>query len=172
MIYLVSDSHLGHSKLCDPNFTPHPRPKDFSFQIIQGLTKYAKRENSLIHLGDVLLADKNSRKKWYGELSKAILGYGHSTLIKGNHDRESNAFYHDLGFDAVVDGTLDFAQYVFSHRPENHHRNKLNIHGHMHGRPILDPDPHWKDISPEVVGYEPISLDGFCNLTDLDDIFS
>lgn len=160
MIYLTSDSHLGHCKLSDPKFTPKPRIELFTTEIIIALMRYAKPENSLIHLGDILLSSKDRRRQLYGDFRTATSGYGHRTLIKGNHDKQSDYFYREvLGFDAVVDGEmLVMGKFVLSHEPSS---RPFNIHGHCHGKlgaGWRKPGPSF-DVSPEAVGYDPVPLE-------------
>ena len=157
MIYLSADSHLGHYKLSDPKFTPNPRPDNFTTEILMGLARYAKPENSLIHLGDILISDKARRKHLYACLKASMEGYGHRTLIRGNHDRQGDAFYHSLGFDSVVSGSLKMGNVILSHQPLVAAQSR-NIHGHCHGKSELD-KRRYSDISPEVVGYDPVPLE-------------
>jgi calcineurin-like phosphoesterase family protein len=58
-------------------------------------------------------------------------------LMRGNHDRRSNAFYHQLGITLVPDPYLmnhpSGLQLVFSHRPDIPlEPGVFNLHGHIH----------------------------------------
>jgi len=120
----------------------------------------------LIHLGDICIGNDE-------EIHKAIASLQcKKILVRGNHDGKSIGWYTEHGWDFVCDSfeLIYHGHYLFfSHRPTapmGHFTH--NIHGHTHGNlhrseeyiPFYDPSYN-KDISPELVGYEPLRLDVF-----------
>ena len=71
MIYLITDTHLGHTAIaryCN-------RPKDFSDLIIHNLKAVLKKEDTLIHLGDVAFNSAYMEKFLYPLLFYASAHY-------------------------------------------------------------------------------------------------
>lgn len=121
--YLITDTHFNHTKIieyCD-------RPKNYEVLIWKGLENLPK-DSTLIHLGDICIGgDKEIHERIKSLSYKKI-------LIKGNHDRKSNNWYLQNGWDFVCESLSDhfFGKYItFSHIPIAGIQN-LNIHGHFH----------------------------------------
>lgn len=92
-IYLITDTHFGHEniiKYCN-------RPKNFEKIIFDNLTKIEKN-SILIHLGDFAF---KKVEYWANKFSK-VKSFK-KWLIKGNHDKKSNSWYLNHGFDFVAD---------------------------------------------------------------------
>lgn len=58
---------------------------------------------------------------------------GRKTLVRGNHDKHSNSWYMNNGFDFSCDAML-FRNIWFTHKPADFLPDgaELNIHGHLH----------------------------------------
>lgn len=100
-------------------------------------------DDLVLFLGDV--ARLNSRtKKIFREMLPLMKG--HKILIKGNHDKKSDQFYLDCGFEGVTD-FLVIGRFFLCHYPLNeihssHEKHLLKIckkhkcdtiiHGHVH----------------------------------------
>ena len=140
------------------------RSDDWQQTLWRGLERIPA-EDVLIHLGDVCVGEVEA-------VSRRIISTParSKVLVLGNHDHESREWYHDLGWDFVCDGfeLLYMSNHLWlSHRPlpPMGHFTR-NIHGHTHGNlhraeeyaAFHDPDYHM-DISPELVGFEPIRLE-------------
>lgn len=125
-IWLITDTHLGHDKMVEYC----GRPKNHSEIILKNL-EVVKTGDTLIHLGDVCIGRD---EHWHKELFLR-LGFGISTfLLRGNHDKKSNQWYLEHGWDFVSESFSDhyFGQYItFSHIPIANVQN-INIHGHFH----------------------------------------
>lgn len=149
MIYLITDTHLGHEnikKYCD-------RPDDFEKILESNLKKTVTPDDLLIHLGDV--AFKRELIQKFCKLP------GRKILIKGNHDKCTDSFYMSAGFTAVAEEiTLNIEGYrlLFSHRPKFGHEADINIHGHFHSLYVPDEMRLYLPLSLEHMGYAPIAL--------------
>ncbi|MFV0636980.1 metallophosphoesterase [Mitsuokella sp. WILCCON 0060] len=150
MIYLITDTHLGHKNMiqsCN-------RPENFTNQILKNCQKMIGKDDLLIHLGDVA---------WYQEVMQRFLKLpGRKILIRGNHDKKSTAHYMQAGFMLVVDEmtmTLNGMKVLFSHAPVYGHSADINIHGHQHDLHYEDQFYRYWPLSLEHMGYKPIALD-------------
>jgi calcineurin-like phosphoesterase family protein len=126
MIYITTDTHLGHKniiKYCD-------RPDNFEELIDNGFS-ILKKDDVLIHLGDFCLGDN---EKWHEWLRKFPCK---KWLTKGNHDKKTIGYYIENGWDFVSDEFI--LRYMgetilFSHRPKETNNWTVNIHGHVHNK--------------------------------------
>lgn len=124
--WIITDTHFGHDAImeyCD-------RPHDFEIRIMRNLRKVINDDDILIHLGDFCWGD-------YSEWHKDFMNHVKCKrwLIKGNHDKKSNTWYHKHGWDCVADNvtlTLYGETILFSHRPVLTEGNFINVHGHHH----------------------------------------
>lgn len=136
---ITTDTHFDHKNIMDFG----NRPEGFEQQILDNLEQYANNTNILIHLGDI--AWRNDRY-WNRQLTS--MPYRKKWLIKGNHDKKSNEWYINNGWDFVSDYlsmTYDNRLIVFSHKPTKLIVADINIHGHFHDIPMeiikqIEPD--------------------------------
>lgn len=154
-IWITTDTHFNHQMLIDRGF----RPPDFEQRILNGLTEIDQNRTEdalLVHLGDVCMGeDAKSHERFFDALLHPDGDARVSTavLVKGNHDRKSDSWYYDQGWDFVCH-TFSLRKYgktiVFSHRPLNHRiwgeYADLNLHGHTHATNHRDPEvsPYYK----------------------------
>jgi calcineurin-like phosphoesterase family protein len=106
------------------------RPTDFSDKIIMGLRQNIKPDDVLIHLGDFCIGDG---EKWH-RLFNAVTP-SNRWLLRGNHDRKSNTWYHNNGWSIIADEItmrLYGVNIILSHRPIERDGDYVNVHGHQH----------------------------------------
>lgn len=158
--WLISDTHFNHIKLEEWG----GRSGDWQDRLWAFLSNIPE-EDILIHLGDICIGDDL-------EIHKKIkaLRVHRKILIRGNHDKKSLNWYQENGWDFAADGLelLYRGHYLhLTHRPARPQGNTtLNIHGHTHGNmhrseeynDFYSKEYHF-DISPEIVGYNPLRLD-------------
>lgn len=146
-IWVIADTHFGHGMLVREGY----RPKGFEELILNNLKEYVKKDDVLIHLGDVELGRVENFSP-YGRVR---------ILIKGNHDSRTDNVYYDMGFTAVCNGLLfeKFGKRIwFSHEPEEIDEDiDFNIHGHTHGKGEAISPKHIP-IFFEGTSYEPYNL--------------
>lgn len=154
--YLISDTHLGHTKLIEWG-----RDAMFETKIKTGLNVISP-EDVLIHMGDVCIGNDEVNNKIFTNLPCK------KVLVKGNHDNKSNAWYQKVGWDFVCerfDLKLFGKNIVFTHIPTLIMEDEINIHGHTHGNDHREAEykqyytERHIDISPELVGFVPLSLE-------------
>ena len=152
-IYLIGDTHFYHKnivKYCD-------RPENFNELIWENLCKL-KKGDILIHLGDICFGKDN---EVHDRLSKYPF---HKILIKGNHDKKTNTWYLNHGWDSVYKEFIIELRgqfVVFTHAPVKLESPiTLNIHGHLHQRFELV-EPGHRLFSLEANNYKPVNLTEF-----------
>lgn len=172
--WLISDTHFNHTRLDEWG----GRSGSWEETMMKGIAKNVKSDDVLIHMGDVCIGND---VKVHGELFghvipkeissfRGIIGFAKAILVRGNHDKKSAQWYTEHGWDFVCDGLelLYMGHYLhLTHRPARPQGNTTwNIHGHTHGNMHRSEeytefysDKYHIDISPEVVGYEPLRLD-------------
>lgn len=133
-IWLTTDTHFGHKKLIE--FTG--RPEGFETKILNNLVNGPgqsgtnfKNGDLLIHLGDFCIGKDAD---WH-QLFMESLPTVRKVLVRGNHDKKSDQWYYEHGWDFVCQNfTLYFQgkRILFSHRPQPDGKFDINIHGHFH----------------------------------------
>jgi calcineurin-like phosphoesterase family protein len=123
-VYLISDTHLKHSKMktyCD-------RPADFTERTHKNIMNTVKKGDLLIHLGDVGI---NKAEDWEWMIATWPC---RKVLVRGNHDRaKSNVWWMEHGFEFACD-SMKFRGALLTHEPTNKLPEdcSVNIHGHLH----------------------------------------
>ena len=137
-VYIISDTHFEDEdcKLMDPNWiSPEEQ--------VAILKKYVKKNDTLIHLGDV------GNPQWMKEIA------GYKVLITGNHDRGVQIY--EPFFDEIYNGPLFISdKIILSHEPVAI-EFALNIHGHNHNHEWKTDGIHI-NCACNVVGYTPLNL--------------
>ena len=155
-IYLISDTHFNHKNI----LTFEPRPwatiDEMNKGLIRNWNAIVQPEDKVYHLGDVSM-NKN------GLLMAAALN-GHKILIKGNHDKEELKYYLPIFED--IRGSHQLGRVILTHfplHPTQKYRYDLNIHGHLHGKRVVDErnkiDPWYYSVCVEHIDYKPILLE-------------
>ncbi len=171
---LIADTHFGHKniqKYCN-------RPDGWEQTIIGNWIKSTDNDTTTIHLGDFIFGPEVRGAEILSGIG------GKKILIKGNHDRRSNASYIRQGFDIVLQSMI-MENIIFSHHPVDIDmlnqvygiQADINIHGHFHDA-FSKPDfqlPMFKQKYPfygenhrlfalEYTNYMPVELREFISL--------
>ena len=179
-IFLISDTHFYHKNIIKYCNRPFKNEIEMNETIINNWNSVIT-DNVVLHLGDFAMGwDKtfNSKKECYKDLMSKL--NGNKFLIKGNHDKETNEFYKDIGFINAYE-YLIYKGNLFCHYPlkideyTNESRKlfilkmkeivkkyQLNIiHGHIHNN--IFKNKHY-NVSVEMINYTPIQLNELSNL--------
>lgn len=164
--WLIGDTHFGHTniiKYCS-------RPLDADMQMIQNWSWLVEVDDSVIHLGDVVLGP--DQEEWYRTVFTGLPG--RKTLIKGNHDKRSNKYFLEHGWSLVANVLMRpykdslWRKIYFTHMPLNLELGEyancaLNVHGHSHNsRPRgVEVSPKHRLFSIEYENYKPVELSEF-----------
>jgi len=138
---------------------------DFEEKIKKALKNCVKKEDLLIHLGDVCIGNDIEHNNWF----KKELGCK-TYLVRGNHDNKSLNWYFNNGWDVVAD-RLDIEMFgkkmCFTHIPVAWDGYfDINYHGHFHDTDHRRNEPEFnkvlsgynKLISLENLKYQPLNL--------------
>lgn len=162
-IFLISDTHFGHSKMYEQPFVrddgiplrPWGNAQEADEEMVRRWNSVVRPSDKVYHLGDVAIP--RSGLKTLERLN------GDKVLISGNHD----ASYHlDLPrYFRAVRAHWKLDKFALSHvpiHPDCIGNFSGNIHGHLHYRDVLLPggaiDPRYLSVCVERTGYMPIEL--------------
>jgi len=162
--WIITDTHFGHDSPTSPMITQCGRPDGFSQKILINLNRTKQCPDILIHLGDICFGRE---EYWHNELNKWVCGK--KWLIRGNHDKKSDTWYLEHGWDFVAEWIwiVKFGKNILlSHKPIADCGYDLNIHGHFHNadhrrwEPELVAIRNDKQIllALETLNYMPINL--------------
>jgi len=161
-IYAISDTHFGHDRL---QHMGAGRPADFGERILENLVK--TKGDLLIHCGDFCIGEDQFHATAF---QYATAGFKRRILVRGNHDKKSDSWYLDNGFDFVCErfvNTYFGKKVLFTHIPVlKTDEYDFNVHGHLHGgqhraeshAEFYDRTWH-KDLAPEIHKYAPVNIE-------------
>lgn len=163
-VFLVSDTHFGHSGVCRflredgvTKLRPWDNSDEMDEAMIKAWNETVRPNDKVYHLGDVVI-----NRKAFKTLHRLN---GDKVLIKGNHDifrlEEYTPFFRDIRASHVMDGM------ILTHIPihkDGLYRFGTNIHGHLHAnRVMMDNgyrkkiiDPSYFNVSVECIDFKPI----------------
>lgn len=161
-IWLTTDTHFGHDKLVEYA----GRPEGFSVLIYKNLKAALHPSHMLIHLGDIGIGKDAEYHAAFIETLPS-----RKVLVRGNHDRKSNAWYLDHGWDFVCERFTDTyfgKRILFSHMPvKDDGFYDVNIHGHFHNsdfrvaQELAVKNDKQKLLALEYTDLKPVRLDDF-----------
>ena len=154
--YILADAHYGHKSM--EQFCG--RPSGFEYKINANIKHIVRPQDVIIFLGDVVFGNRDFLKTMIEDLP------GKKILTKGNHDRHSDTWFYNAGFDFVCDRIV-MGKIVLSHFPVHIEEEQINIHGHFHNVPAHRWEPYLVErltdshylCSLEIADYKPILLD-------------
>ena len=138
-IFLVSDTHFGHSGVCRfmrndgvTKLRPFDNPDEMDEFMVEAWNKKVKPTDKVYHLGDIVINRK--ALKIMHRLN------GDKVLIRGNHDifkdTDYREHFRELRAYHVMNGM------ILSHIPVHEAslgRFGVNIHGHLHANRVMKP---------------------------------
>lgn len=156
-IYVISDTHFGHSnilKFTGANGLIRPGFADVNHMnqyMIDKWNSVVTPQDHVYHLGDVALSSH------YLAIVEKL--NGHKRLILGNHDREDMGKYRKAGFQKIYGSRL-LDGVLMTHFPVHlNHFGKavVNAHGHIHQHE--SPPGPYVNVSVERWDYTPQLLE-------------
>lgn len=149
-VYFCSDLHLGHTNLI-LNKRGFKSVEEHDEYIIDTWNNTVHKKDKIFLLGDIAM----ETHKYYPLLGR-LKGLIH--LIPGNHESPQHV-KHILQYVNTISGNIKYKEFWLSHMPihPDEIRNKKNIHGHVHELSLKD--DRYINVSLEVIGYKPISID-------------
>lgn len=154
--WLVTDTHWNH-----PFMLKVGRPADYEKRLLSHLRHLLTPQDTLIHLGDVILYHHEQLKPMLDSVP------GTKILVMGNHDRKSRGWYSRNGF-AFVASAITLDGIVLTHEPLERLPSgaRLNVHGHWHDDGHHELPSWWSHathrlLAIEHTGYKPVKLVDF-----------
>ncbi len=152
--WIISDTHFGHRNI----YGYTGRPADAEERMVANWRALVADEDTIVHLGDLALMDLD-------RLAQILAGLpGHLLLLPGNHDRQKPETYERLGIATIPPFTLSHLGWTvaFTHAPHPElvavpHRQRLNVHGHIHER--LAGDLRLINVGVEWTDYAPVRIE-------------
>lgn len=164
-LWLITDTHLHHAAMIHKFDI---RPNGFNDKVITNLSMVAD-DSLFVHLGDVVVGQGEATG--HKRILDAVAGARTKVLVRGNHDKKSNTWYYDHGWDLVLESFVMYLwgyTVLFTHEPANPRLGRVfscNIHGHTHGngRHAADVQDFYNDkwhmeFAIENTNYEPLLL--------------
>lgn len=153
--FIISDTHFNHENIIKYCNRPFSSVEEMDKALIKNWNETVSNKDTVLHLGDVGLGNKEYIKEIIGKLN------GKKILILGNHDNWSEQFYRDAGFHTVSRFPIvwnDF--YLLSHAPLQLSETTpyFNYYGHVHNDEKYQDTATSKCVSVERIGYRPMFL--------------
>lgn len=153
--FIISDTHFGHANIIKYCNRPFANTEEMDRQLIKNWNAVVSKDDTVIHLGDIGLGNKEYIKKILSQLN------GTKILIRGNHDNWSDEFYREAGFKYVSRYPIvwnDF--YLLSHAPLQLSETTpyFNYYGHVHNDEKYQDAATSKCVCVERTGYMPLFL--------------
>jgi len=160
-IFVISDLHLGHANSIPRYKRPFllSNPGEMDRVIIRNWNWTVKEEDSIVFLGDLSYKSPDPPESYLQRL------HGNIYFLEGNHD----PYYPYMSHCLLM--RYKGVPYLFIHNPEELTKpfDGWVIHGHVHNKdlaryPFFNPYTRTVNVSAEMIGYRPISLDEIHNL--------
>lgn len=170
--WIISDTHWNHERIIEYA----GRPKNHNELMQQNWRKLVRPEDTVLHLGDVLMGRQELWPSMPGWLPGKV-----SVLSTGNHDEPHKRRFMEekWGWEFIPEFAMQYKGYFvqFSHYPFGANQdpdpnsktntdlvfNKMpegkfiSVHGHIHEKP--DPSLNHINVSIERMNYRPVNLE-------------
>lgn len=164
--YVISDLHYGHENIIDYCNRPFDDVDEMNETLVNNWNSTVGDDDVVIFLGDLAMWGHDAAVSCFNKLNGQIV------FVEGNHDDVDE---DSAPFPIVKSCEISHGKYHFycEHNPENVDVTKYDwlIHGHTHNNnirkfPFINIDNNRINVSAELLGYTPISLDDLCTLLD------
>jgi calcineurin-like phosphoesterase family protein len=161
MIYFTSDLHFCHSNIIKMSKRPFADIDEMNSALIGNWNALVSPCDEVYILGDFLY-------KGTGQQANEILRKmrGKKYLVKGNHEKylqasdfDATAYewvkdYHELAYND--------ARFILFHYPilewAHYNRKSVHLHGHIHSRKFVHPEPRAINVSVDCNDFYPVSI--------------
>lgn len=156
--FVIADPHFGHKNIIQYCNRPFESVSEMDKALIDNWNKTVSNDDIIWVLGDFALASRDYTKSIIKSLR------GRKRLILGNHDRYSQEWYREAGFEFVSPYPILIENFIIlSHAPLeflNENFPFFNIYGHVHN------DSTYEDVTynggcvcVERTKYKPMDMD-------------
>lgn len=155
--FVIADTHFGHENIIQYCNRPFESAAEMDKALIDNWNNTISNDDIIWVLGDFALSSKEYAKSIIKSLR------GRKRLVLGNHDRYSQEWYREAGFEFVSPYPVIIQElFILSHAPLQYHIDRYpcyNIYGHVHDDKKYQTFTHnTACVSVERIGYKPIEL--------------
>lgn len=159
--YFISDLHFSHKNIILYEKRPFLSVEEMNQELITKWNKKVTKEDTVFVLGDFSFdSDILKTEEFFKSLN------GEKIFIKGNHDDPRHISTWLKNASKMTDYKrikLEGKDIIMSHYPFNiwdqSHRGSISLHGHVHSKHLFIPSKNQYNVSCEILGYEPCTLD-------------
>ena len=155
-IFFIADTHFGHNEIIKYENRPFSDIDEMDRILISNWNNTVSDSDTVFMLGDFSAYPKDKSQ----EICRCLKG--RKFLVMGNHDTQSENYYHEIGFESVSRYPIIIENFwILSHEPLYINKNMpyANIFGHVHSNPIykdFSPQSFW--VSAERINYTPLDF--------------
>lgn len=160
IVFLISDTHLDDPHILDKSPRSFDNIDEMNELIVQNWKKTVDESDSVLFGGDIAHSSINKEGfySWVYELGSI------DCILRGNHDPYERSELSDASLPIVESEKFTYCGFKFycCHKYSGipGEFDGWSIHGHHHyKRPFIDTKHKRVNISVDVIGYKPISLD-------------
>lgn len=155
--YLISDTHFDHENIITYENRPFDNVSEMNNQLISLWNETVSDSDVVIHMGDFAMAQQERTEKIMSKLNGNII------LLRGNHDQGTISEY-TFPYPYVESMTTQHKGYKYycCHNKSDipSYWKHWKLIGHQHSNiPFIDYKNKEINLSVEVIGYKPLSLD-------------
>ena len=158
--FLVSDLHLDHADVLEYTDRPFASVGEMNRALLERWNAAVDPDDEVVVVGDFAVpSEPTTVRRWLGQL------HGDVVLVAGDHDRGAG---RTRAVEAVTAHEFDAGGHRFHcvHDPADAPAawDGWVVHGHHHDMrpdeyPFVDPDAMRVNVSVELLGYAPVSVD-------------
>lgn len=169
-IYIISDTHFGDANIIEAFDRPFESTESMNKSMVDNWNSTVSEDDSIIIVGDFARVEKkNEIWLWLSKLN------GEKMIVYGDHCPVARSSFEESELPLRAECRFEKAGYEFycAHKPGwlPEDENIWKIHGHVHDRypeefPFIDPKNKTINVSAELLGYSPITIDSVVELLE------
>lgn len=153
-VFFIADTHFGEEAICRYENRPFDSVSRMDEELVARWNATVAETDRVYVLGDF------GADGYEAQMLERL--NGRKYLVKGNHDKKSNAFYRQAGFEEVYDHPIVFEGFwILSHDAMYVNTNMpyANLFGHVHNNPVFkDYSSQHYCVCVERINYTPVDF--------------
>ncbi len=165
-IFLTADLHFGHENIITYEKRPFANAEEMDEALVNNWNQVVSKKDTVIVVGDVSFHSKEKTTELIHRLK------GKKILVKGNHDKKSNSWWLEAGFEEVSNYPIIYREwFIIQHQPPSYYNDAVPyfyIYGHVHGTKMYKTITKQSAcVSVERWNYTPVELEKIVALAQL-----
>jgi len=159
-VFLISDTHFDDPDILDKSPREFDDISKMNQLIVQNWNQTIGETDSVLFLGDLAHSgiSENDYFQWVCEIDNIEL------ILRGNHEPYNRSELDNIALPIRESYEFEYRGFSFHCRHKPQHIPKCfdgwGIHGHVHHKhPFIDVEEKRINMSVDVTGYEPVSID-------------